>query len=639
MMRKLYTIIMLAFAISVNCQEENRVNFKYPLYPGDINWSKYVTNQERIKALQIPNAILTEIPTNELLEVCVKFPLWYEIWFSNNFQDAFANLANRFNGFMELKKRPDIVNVLIEKEKTFFKNHVRLQDYSTDEQGILSFQCFVLNMIVLQKDIAEKMDDKKKEDFCEALNKNEEIMHQFPSVFSGICQYTINELKNVLNVKSKPKVMAVKSSPSWTPANIYTPRGTLVPGVHRLTTGNISFSTTDSIALKNYISATYNGAIMLRVPSLTYDAPGYTWHTSETGDEVVFNVNTMLADTLYVSDGSYIEVPEALGTKVVYNPAGDFSAVKYSSNWYISKWGYTGPLVKHHPRNIPDGSGSEYGFQTNFYPNSELKFYMRRPQISISGDALISSSGTYSVSNLPSGYSVVWSVSDSYYNSHIHQNAPSMNKCTIICAYGHEMYNGTLTADIYYGGTKLFSESKTISIYKGFKGTYYNGVHHRNVVIPIPVYTSVGGYVEIDSPNLINSVFSFSGITPSSYQFNSNTGHLRINFPNSTEGTTTLNILTKDKIEYSLQIITTSNPYLSVIQNDSQLDVEIKELNEDNQVIVNIDVINLTTGETVYSQANNSETILINTLGWKPGIYSIRAVFGKETLHQKVIIK
>lgn len=84
--------------------------------------------------------------------------------------------------------------------------------------------------------------------------------------------------------------------------------------------------------------------------------------------------------------------------------------------------------------------------------------------LSIVGASYISNSAPYYVNNLPTGFTVTWSLSDSYYNNNcLQQNTPSANLCTITRSSSHNMTNATLTASIKFNGSTIYTLTKIVS--------------------------------------------------------------------------------------------------------------------------------------------------------------------------------
>ena len=48
---------------------------------------------------------------------------------------------------------------------------------------------------------------------------------------------------------------------------------------------------------------------------------------------------------------------------------------------------------------------------------------------------------------------------------------------------------------------------------------------------------------------------------------------------------------------------------------------------------------NSTTGEKVFCEKVDGSNYAIDTTGWKPGVYIVRAIIGDEVLNEKIIVK
>lgn len=48
---------------------------------------------------------------------------------------------------------------------------------------------------------------------------------------------------------------------------------------------------------------------------------------------------------------------------------------------------------------------------------------------------------------------------------------------------------------------------------------------------------------------------------------------------------------------------------------------------------------NATTGEKVFGMSVEGTDYSINTTGWKPGVYVVRAIIGNDVLSEKVVVK
>ena len=181
--------------------------------------------------------------------------------------------------------------------------------------------------------------------------------------------------------------------------------------------------------------------------------------------------------------------------------------------------------------------------------------------LNIIGASTIYDSESYYVDNLPLGFSVVWSLSDSFYNTYcLQQNTPYVNTCTIVRDNFFDMTNATLTASIMYNGSAVYSVTKNVSTQGSFLCSYNNG--QINV-------------------SLIGNKSIFDG----SATINSDKG------------------LSAETVSWTL------------------------------------DVYSATTGEKEFSKEVTGSSYIIETTGWKPGIYVVKGLIGENVMSEKVVVR
>lgn len=261
--------------------------------------------------------------------------------------------------------------------------------------------------------------------------------------------------------------------------------------------------------------------------------------------------------------------------------------------------------------------------------------------IIISGPSNVISSSIYSILNLPSGMSVSWSLSDSYYNQNgLQQNTPSTNQCTITKHSGHSMSSAVLTANIKKNGTTICTVTKLISTGNGMDGTYYNGITTKQIDLPNPLYVLPGTSVTINSQNLIGASVSQNGgnATPTSWQFNSSSGILIVGMPSTVGNTVVVKVICSGGTIYNLPITTIASDsgqlMLSRADNTIEVSFDVHDSNA-----WSLEVSNAITGEKVYSKKEIVSCHNFNTEGWRPGIYIVKATKGKDCLEKKILIK
>lgn len=274
----------------------------------------------------------------------------------------------------------------------------------------------------------------------------------------------------------------------------------------------------------------------------------------------------------------------------------------------------------------------------------------------IQGPTVINSDSKYTT-GVSSDFTVTWSINDSFYNQYcLQQNTPSINQCTITWNSSHDMSNKTLTAIIKKNSSILATLTKNVYAHAGFKGTYYNGVTTKQVNLPYPMYVKRNANLSLQSPNLINSTVTHEGdATVSSFSFNSTTG--TVNFYLSSLGTCVVKVYCDNGDMYGLPFIVTDNlNQLNMIIGDGQIEVSlvpvedeemrnlgssdlVNDLTKGETQIWTLEVYNATTGEKVFSREVEGTSFTIDTTGWKPGVYVVRAIIGDEVLNEKVIVK
>lgn len=199
-------------------------------------------------------------------------------------------------------------------------------------------------------------------------------------------------------------------------------------------------------SIANSILNSYDGVVIVDEATRSYNCHAYAWHVSEGGDRVWIGMVSESDEDVYWEDGSYIEVPESLATKVSYQ--GNHSSVRISNTEYISKWG-EGPLIKHSPNNVPPG----------YNPYATKKYFKRKPlDFSISGSEVLCGTTTYTLEGVPSGYLVSWSIDNADFSI-----TPSGYQCSVGYVPANSSYSvANLKADISRNGYLVKSVTKHI---------------------------------------------------------------------------------------------------------------------------------------------------------------------------------
>ena len=82
-------------------------------------WSTYQSLEEMQRACQVPDSILVTLTTEDLVKLCMDYPLYGIYTAYNNEQDGIRVIMDGFNGFGELKKRKDVSKALVDCYEAF----------------------------------------------------------------------------------------------------------------------------------------------------------------------------------------------------------------------------------------------------------------------------------------------------------------------------------------------------------------------------------------------------------------------------------------------------------------------------------------------------------------------------------------
>jgi hypothetical protein len=234
--------------------------------------------------------------------------------------------------------------------------------------------------------------------------------------------------------------------------NVKTPNNSTVQDTYTLTSTDVSYSPSQIAALAADYYANYNEAVVLEAPSFKYNCHGYAWLVTEGGNKVWIGRYDITTEDIYWTDGSYIEVPENIATKVSYHQDGNHSAIRLSSNWYQSKWGWAGALVKHHPDRVP----------SIYQTWKAKKYYIRKPSITGPATACPGSSVTLTISNLPAGATVNWSAPNTF-------SVESSSNTSVTCAVPSLPPNAgyIISASIFAGSSHVTTLTHSLNVRGG----------------------------------------------------------------------------------------------------------------------------------------------------------------------------
>ena len=645
--------------MNMYCQDNgnNSKSFVFPFTRQDATWKTFNSSRERIAALQIPSNQLESIGTKELIDICLNFPYIPDILAFDRIKQGFDNLKSKFNGFEELLKRQDLAEKLAEK----FENSLTIfQDYDENPGMDCLFttaRYVVLKYITTLDSVQNRLNEQQRDN----------ILSNAERCFLATKHSTTPEFLSPLHcTQSRQMVNVGDTLFGYRMKYVYTPFLTPVFAGVRVFP---DYTQNEKDNIRQYVENSYNATVVSDA-TRKYNCHGYAWHMSDNhaNDSVWIGVDSEFDENIYWNDDSYVEVSSGTtsGIRVSYDEStANHSAVVYDGSHYISKWGAY-PLVIHEPNEVP-------------YDTSEPKKFYRKRVLSITGNGVLCGSNVYSVSDLPSGTTVAWSISGTTPSClTLTTNSPSTNQCTITRSGYAEFNYITLCANIVRNGVTLRTLTK--KIYRdNFSGTYeegtssYNGhdypaISQTNITNRSATYVYINGTVTLYSDYFVNKDLSTSG----PYAYFSHVPENRVRFSLSSSNLSQPFTITipasgcDDEVRltfyaitpylnYNLNIIPRgSQTYeLSVTRNVVEGDMEaisetVGRTQEDNSAekessrLIDepwtLEVTNAVSGRNALSREMDEPVYILNTAGWEPGVYVVRAIVGKESLTGKITV-
>ena len=299
---------------------------------------------------------------------------------------------------------------------------------------------------------------------------------------------------------------------------------------------------------------------------------------------------------------------------------------------------------------------------------------------SIVGPIIPNATSPFSVVPLPNNndYTVSWSWKNTS-TIPITQNSPSTNQCTI--ANSNKAYiKNTLVATISKNGTVITSVEKEIDTGANFYGTYEQEAAVLGVGVTVPacpptafhsgetIVLSKGSHIILKSPKFVGANISLSGSLsgiwfhqdsiidvyvqaqlPSGYTNSISslpfphsmtfTG----SYPNNSEVFQFKLNLTDviPLLPLSMQVTPSGTGYNITLQRSSPK--EIAEADSEDNSLYNISdwyltIVHSLSGKAVYDNRITGVQKFVDTAGWMPGVYVVRAQIGDEVVTQKIFV-
>jgi len=150
-MKKSLLFLFVSFFYTVSAQNAIRI-WDYPYKPGSEKWKSLKSHQEMVNICQIPEDVIHKLTTEELVKICLDYPLFFTLTAFNNMQEGFEQNKREFNGFLELFGRNDAGKELLKLYSEISPGEVMSKKSDLDK-GNFKFRIFYLEILLAQNDL------------------------------------------------------------------------------------------------------------------------------------------------------------------------------------------------------------------------------------------------------------------------------------------------------------------------------------------------------------------------------------------------------------------------------------------------------------------------------------------------------
>jgi hypothetical protein len=352
--------------------------YTYPVSPLDDEWD--LLGCEEIRELsQIPQEVLSDISTEELVTLILEYPFLCDINAFDSVEEGYANLKNQFNGINELLEREDCIDILLDTYENYEIPDKKIIDYSaimSGDEGIKTYNDFIENkenreeiyedgavyetiriteMLLLdaisnrassdnikrfmnaysnkleQKNNSEYYEDTNPIEVLQVIQKDEGVLNE---TFFAPNAYELNTVNSNYKIK--------------------TPGGVTVTCTYN---DNVAYASPSSYT--SLLTAYH--ATLVSVASTTFNCHSFAWLQDLYPNEYTYitlnSVSAFASDSNYkkssVASVGWIALYSTHSAITMYiNKDYPYDSVNYPEAYMISKWG-TGPVVAHYEQHNP----------------------------------------------------------------------------------------------------------------------------------------------------------------------------------------------------------------------------------------------------------------------------------------------
>ena len=151
-MKKISVLLLCMLFLSCSKKDHNcekAQSWDYPVKPGMEEWKQFQSNEEMVRACQIPENLFPCLSTEELTDLCLQYPLILDFYAFGDINNGVDKLFSDFNGIRELYKKKEVLNSLLNRYDEKLQNFSLYDGGASDlEKGLFTISISTLEVLL-----------------------------------------------------------------------------------------------------------------------------------------------------------------------------------------------------------------------------------------------------------------------------------------------------------------------------------------------------------------------------------------------------------------------------------------------------------------------------------------------------------
>lgn len=160
------------------------IGYDYPVKPGTAEWRAIGNHVQMVKATQIPEEILKDLTTEEVIESLLNHPLLFDVFLFGTLQKGFDVFLGRINVLQELMLREDRHTLLLSKYQSMQPlTHLSYEDAASQARQLTSLS--FMEILLAQSDIRNEFTESQLAELEAEVARKQAIRLALPELYGS----------------------------------------------------------------------------------------------------------------------------------------------------------------------------------------------------------------------------------------------------------------------------------------------------------------------------------------------------------------------------------------------------------------------------------------------------------------------